>query len=139
MQAVIENVDCSRYSSDRGSPVCEERGEAALGALAIIVVLVLIAGYVFWRRVTRRYGSTSADTEPRTDAEREAVRRRLEEEYEANVLIRDADTLEASRDWHDNLASPWRVQAGAALAFVVLFGSLLVLIPLFLLFKSLAQ
>ena len=35
--------------------------------------------------------------------------------------------------------SSWRMEAGLALGILVLFGSLLLLIPLFLLFKALAQ
>lgn len=139
MQAVIEEVECSRFSPDRGSPVCEERGEAAIGVLTVIVVLVLVVGYVFWRRLVGKYEATSRDTASQTDAEKDASRQRLQNEYEAKVESRDADTLEASRDWYDNAGSPWRVEAGLALGFVVLFGSLLVLIPLFLLFKSLAE
>lgn len=139
MQAVIEEVDCGRFSPDRVSPVCEERDEAAIGILTVIVVLVLVVGYVLWRRLVRKYEATSRDMASQTDAENDASRQRLQDEYEAKVESRDADTLEASRDWYDSVGSPWRVEAGLALGFVVLFGSLLVLIPLFLLFKSLAE
>jgi flagellar biosynthesis/type III secretory pathway M-ring protein FliF/YscJ len=139
MQGVIEEIDCSRFSSERGSAECEEQGNAGIGVLTIIVFLVLVTGCIFWRRVVRNYETTSQDTASPTDAEKEAARRRLQEEYQAKLDSRDADTLEASRDWHDNFGSSWRMEAGLALGLLVLFGSLLVLIPLLLLFKSLAE
>lgn len=87
----------------------------------------------------RKYEANSQSAASQTDAEQEAVRQQLREDHEANLEAHDADTLEASRDWHDNVGSPWRMEAGLALGILVLFGSLLVLIPLFLLFKALAQ
>lgn len=60
-------------------------------------------------------------------------------DYEASLEAGDADTVEASRDWHGNVGSSWRTQVGLALGILVLCGSLLVLTPLFLLFKAMAQ
>lgn len=139
MNAVIEEVDCTRFSADRDNPECDARGEAALGVLTIIGVLALVIGYVVWRRVMRKYEASHQSTASQTDAKQEAVLQQLREDYEANLEAHDADTLEASRDWHDNDGSSWRVEAGLALGILVLFASLLVLIPLFLLFKALAQ
>lgn len=139
MHAAIAEVDCTRFSPDRGSPECDSRGEAVLGVLTILGALVLVIGYVVWRRLVRKYEAGSQATASQTDADQEEVRQRLRKDYEAKIEAEDADTLEASRDWHDNLGSPWRMEAGLALGIVVLFGSLLVLIPLFLLFKALAQ
>ena len=137
MHAVIEELECSRFSPDRNSAECDERGEVALGVLTVIGVLALVAGYVVWRRVVGKYQASSIETSHAV-ADPEAVRQQMREEYEAKVAARDPDTLEASRDWHDNVGSSWRVEAGVALYLLVLFGSLLLLIPLFLLFKALA-
>lgn len=67
------------------------------------------------------------------------MRQRLLEDYLADLDSGHPETLEASRDWHDNEGTPWRVEAAMALGILILFGGLLVLIPLFLWFKRLAE
>lgn len=138
MHAVIRELECSRFSPDRYSAECDERGEVALGVLTVIGVLALVVGYVIWRRVMGKYRASSVETSHAT-ADSAAVRQQMREEYEAKVAARDPDTLEASRDWHDNVGSSWRMEAGMALYVLGLFASLLFLIPLFLLFKALAS
>jgi hypothetical protein len=138
MRVFIEELECSRYSPDRNIAECDERGEVALGALTVIGVLALVVGYVIWRRVMRRY-RTSSNVRSHAAAHPESIRPQMRTEYEAKIAAGDPDSLEASRDWHDNVGSSWRMEAGMALYLLVLFGSLLFLIPLFVLFKALAS
>jgi hypothetical protein len=50
------------------------------------------------------------------EAEHEAARQRLYEEFEQRVEAKDADALEASRDYGDHDLTPWRLEAGMSLA-----------------------
>lgn len=138
VSTIIAAVDCSRFSPDRDSGVCGERTDAAVGVLTVVALLVLVTGSVVWRRVMRKH-QMSFRGEPSHEADHKAGRERLRREYEAKLKAQDPTTLEASRDWYDNNGSPWRVEVGPALYMLILFGSLLFLIPLFLWFKALAD
>lgn len=71
------------------------------------------------------------------EAEHEAARNRLYEEYQQRIEAGDPDAMETSRDFYDNSPDSWRVEVGVSLYLVVLVGSLLVLIPFFILIKHL--
>lgn len=71
------------------------------------------------------------------EAEHEAARKRLYEEYRQRVEAGESDAMETSRDFYDNSPDSWRVEVGMSLGLIILFVSLLVLIPFFTLIKHL--
>lgn len=68
------------------------------------------------------------------EAEHEAARQRLYEEFQQRVEEQDADALEAARDYGDNDRVPWRVEVGQSLAFVAMLGLMAVVAVLIVLF-----
>jgi VIT1/CCC1 family predicted Fe2+/Mn2+ transporter len=127
-------VDCGRYSPDRASEVCQRNSEAGLGVFVVVLAVGLLVGYIFYRRIRRKYGLGSG-----TEAEYEAAREELRDDYREKLESGDPIAREGSRDWYDNTATPWRLDAGFSLGIAILFGSLVVLIPFFVLIKSLTD
>ncbi len=124
-------VDCSRTSPDRVSDVCERNAEAGLGVFVVVLAVGLVVGFLFYLRIRRKY-----DLGTRTEAEYEAAREKLRDDYREKLESGDPSAREVSRDWYDNTATPWRVDVGFSLGIAILFGSLAVLIPFFVLIKS---
>lgn len=54
-------VDCSRYSSDRSNPECEEGGQIVIGIFAVAAVLVLAIGFIAWRLWLKKMSSGNRD------------------------------------------------------------------------------
>ena len=124
-------VDCGRYSPDRASEVCQRNAEAGLGVFVVVLAVGLFIGFLFYRRIRRKYGLGTG-----TEAEYEAAREELRDDYRERLESGDPSAREVSRDWYDNTATPWRLDVGLSLGIAILFGSLVVLIPVFVLIKS---
>lgn len=50
----VREVDCSKYSSDRNSPTCEQRSQVALGGFVVVGVLIFAVGVIVWRLMMRK-------------------------------------------------------------------------------------
>lgn len=72
-------------------------------------------------------------------ANHDRLRAEIFREYEEKVKNADPDALEASRDWGDNDGTPWRMETGATLIFLITGVVLFFLIMLFGAIKSLTS
>lgn len=69
------------------------------------------------------------------EAQHDAARRRLYEEFRQGVEERDAEALEAARDYGDNDGVPWRVEMGQSLVFLAMLALMAVVAVLIVVFS----
>ncbi|MCW2817468.1 MAG: hypothetical protein JWR42_255 [Marmoricola sp.] len=142
----VSTLDCSEYSAQSGSQRCQEQGDAGVG-LVVLVLLVLGVAAVLWvRRLEKRAREDVPGPAPRrrtllevvrewperrrqNERERAAAQQRLLEEYLAAYEAGDPDVRETARDFYDNdNGVPWKVQVGLAAGLLVLGVSVALLI-----------
>ena len=68
MFLAVREVDCSKYSDERGDPECERGMQAGVGVAVVVGLLLLAIGFVIWRRLMRKFTTTSSSgTRPDAD------------------------------------------------------------------------